>query len=191
MAFLLARIGARALSERSLSWVGGADRPWTFVDPVDVDPAVAEDVFRMYAQVYGAIDRSLNIGGPDGLFEFDRWILVQNAHGALMGFVLLKSTPFGLKVGLTGSDGSVAGRKAIKAFHRRVYRERGVYAEVSDALEAIVKDHAPTVPVDLARLVLRPKEIHPQADGCHYSRIIARIGRRTKLMVGTPIMPSG
>jgi len=143
----------------------------------------------MYAQVYGRIDSSLNIEDADGLFEFDRWILIQDARGKLIGFVLLKTTPFGLKVGLTGSDGSVAGREAIKAFHRRVYREKGVYGEVSDALERVVAGHAPRVPVDVAQLVLRPKVVHREADGYHYSREITRLGRRTKLMVGTPVPP--
>jgi len=188
--FLLARVSAKAIAERSLSWVVRGAGPWTAIDPVDLDAAMIEGVFEMYARVYGRIDDSLNVAHADGLFEFDRWILVEGAGGRLIGFVLAKTTPFGLKVGLTASDGSVRGREAIKAFHRRVYREMGVYGEVSDALELVVAGRAPRVSARVARLVLHPKLIHPEADGYHYGRDIARVGRRTKLMIGNPVLPS-
>jgi hypothetical protein len=188
VAFLLARVSARRLQMRP-AWVTGRGKPWTSLDPVDLDASTATRVYGLYAKVYGRIDSSLNLRNPDALFEFDRWILVEDEPGALIGFVLLKTTACGLKVGLTGSDGSTQGKASIKAFHRTVYDELGVYAEVSDALETVVNGFAPVVPARKARLVLHPKLLDDQPDGKHHAREIARVGRRVKLMVGRPVLP--
>ncbi len=184
--FLVARVSANALSER-LDWVTSTDAPYQAIDPIDFDEELLDAVFEMYTATYGAIDERFNIPDKYALFEYNRWLLIDDNNGNLLGFVLLKTTAFGLKIGLTSSDRSTDGKKAVRGFHERVFFVEGVYAEVSDAMERIVsKKDVPRVPAADAQKVLAGKQLEAHEDGFHYSRSITGIGDRVKIMVGKP-----
>lgn len=184
--FLVARVSADTLSE-SLNWVTSTDAPYQAIDPLDLDDELLDAVYEMYAATYGAIDSRLNIPDKYALFEYNRWLLIDDNDGNLLGFVLLKTTAFGLKIGLTASDGSVEGKTAVRDFHERVFFVEGVYAEVSDAMERIVtKKDVPRVLAADAEKVLAGKQIEEHEDGYHYTRTITGIGDRVKIMVGRP-----
>ncbi len=143
----------------------------------------------MYTATYGAIDERFNIPDKYALFEYNRWLLIDDNDGNLLGFVLLKTTAFGLKIGLTSSDGSAPGKKAVRGFHEHVFFVEGVYAEVSDAMERIVtKKDVPRVLVADAEKVLAGKSLEAHDDGYHYTRPITGIGDRVKIMVGKPTL---
>lgn len=184
--FLVARISASALSER-LEWVVGTEVPYSEIDPLDLDDELIDAVFAMYTATYGAIDERFNIPDKYSLFEYNRWLLIEDETGGLLGFVLMKTTAFGVKIGLTASDGSAEGKTAVRGFHERVFFVDGVYAEVSDAMERIVtKKDVPRVTAADAQQVLAGKQLEAQADGYHYARVITGVGDRVKIMVGKP-----
>lgn len=184
--FLVARVRASALSER-LEWVTSTEAPYEAVDPLDLDDEPLDAVFEMYTAVYAVIDKRFNIPDKYALFEYNRWLLVENDDGCLLGFVLMKTTAFGIKIGLTASDGSAEGKTAVRGFHERVFFVDGVYAEVSDAMERIItKKEVPRVTAADAQQVLAGKNLEAQEDGYHYTRAITGVGDRVKIMVGKP-----
>jgi hypothetical protein len=186
--FFVARVNADDLSER-LDWVATVNEPYQAVDPIDLDDELLEAIFDMYITTYSAIDSRFNIPDKYALFEYNRWLIIEDDHGNLLGFVLLKTTAAGFKIGLTASDGSPKGRQTVRGFHERVFFVEGIYAEVSDAMERIVlKAHVPKVRATDAESVLEGKQLEVHEDGYHYTRSITRIGDRVKIMVGKPIL---
>lgn len=184
--YFLARISIRQATSRSLRWVPSDRMPYQKIDPIDIAQATVDEVFTMYSTAYGGLGDPLNVQEPGALFEHDRWVLIEDAGGALVGFALFKTTSHGVKMCVSATDGSRPAKAGLKALLRRVFNVDGVYAEVSDPVESIVKDHAPHVPVDVAAEVLSPKTIVSAGDGYHYERQISNVGSRTKLMVGKP-----
>ncbi len=185
--FLVAHVNVETLA-RDLGWVTSNEHPYEAFDPLDLDERILDTVFEMYRDTYSVIDSGFNISDKYGLFEYNRWILVEDDSGeSLLGFIFLKTTAFGLKIGLTSTDGSDRGRKAIRGFHERVFFVDGVFAEVSDAMERIVtKADAPRVSGEDAQSILVGKSLDVHDDGYHYTRHITGLGNRMKLMVGKP-----
>ena len=100
--------------------------------------------------------------------------------------MLSKTTPFGHKLGLAGSDGSRAGRKAVKEYVANSFFDVGRYAEVSHRMEELAFEAgAPIVCAVYARDVLN-KNVEPASDGVHYRRAIKSVGDVTKVIVGLP-----
>jgi hypothetical protein len=185
--FLFARVNADDRLLEDLGWVTATDIPYQSVDPIDFDDELLDAVFNMYVATYSAIDSRFNIPNKYGLFEYNRWILIENNDGSLLGFALLKTTAAGLKMGLTASDGSATGKNTVRVFHELIYFVEGVYAEVSDAMERIVsKADVPKVGANIAQKALEGKQIEAHDDGFHYTRSITGIGERVKIMVGKP-----
>ncbi|MDD5307034.1 MAG: hypothetical protein PHU25_06905 [Deltaproteobacteria bacterium] len=187
--FLVARVRVDALIEDDLEWITSTESPYQPVDPIDFDEEELEAIYNLYVKTYGKIDNRLNIKDKYGLFEYNRWLLVLDANDNLLGFVLLKTTAFGLKIGLASSDQSAEGRKAVREFHEKAFFVEGIYAEVSDALERIViKKSVPRVLASDAEKILAEKALDIDADGYHYSRLITGVGDRKKMMVGRPVV---
>jgi len=111
--FLVARVSADALL-KNLEWVTSTRAPYKAVDPIDIDDDLLDSVFDMYRTTYSAIDERFNIPYKQALFEYNRWLLIEDDNGNLLGFVLIKTTPFGFKIGLTASDRSDSGKKAVR-----------------------------------------------------------------------------
>jgi hypothetical protein len=70
-------------------------------------------VWAMIQATYAKI--GLIVNQPRELYEYDTWELFAD-DGTWAAFVLNKTTPFGLKLGLAGSDGTRAGRTAAKKY---------------------------------------------------------------------------
>jgi len=184
--FLIARVSVDALLD-NLEWVTSTHAPYQAVDPIDLYDELLDAVFDMYRTTYGAIDERFNIPYKHALFEYNRWLLIEDDDGKLLGFVLIKTTSFGLKIGLIASDRSDSGRKAVRDFNERVFFIESVYAEVSEAMERIVsKAKVPRVTAVDARKILADKKLKAHDDGYHYTRSITGIGERVKIMVGKP-----
>jgi hypothetical protein len=122
---------------------------------------------------------------PDELDEYDVWDLFEE-DGQFIAFRLGKTTSFGTKGGLVGSDGSRAGRTAIKQYVAVWYLEDGNYAEVSHRMQELAFEAgAPVVCATYAPEVLH-KPVVPESDGIHYRRKIKNVGEVTKVLVGRP-----
>ena len=134
-----------------------------------------------YAKIGLIVDR------PRELYEYDIWELyTDNSSDKWVAFVLNKTTPFGQKLGLAGSDGSRAGRTAVKEYVANNFFEPGHYAEVSHRMEELaIEARAPLVCAEYAGDVLK-KNVIPQSDGVHYRRIIKGVGEVTKVLIGLP-----
>ena len=139
--------------------------------------AVWDMVQATYAKIGLIVDQ------PRELYEYDNWELFVD-DGTWVAFVLSKTTPFGQKLGLAGSDGSRAGRKAVKDYVASSFFDSGRYAEVSHRMEELAFEAgAPIVCAVYARDVLK-KSIEPTSDGVHYRRAIKGVGDVTKVIIG-------
>lgn len=146
----------------------------------DALSAVWDMVQKTYAKIGLIVDQ------PRELCEYNRWKLFVNDDGVWVAFVLSKTTPFGEKLGLAGSDGSRAGRTAVKEYVAEGFFDEGHYAEVSHRMEELAIDAgAPIVCAAYASDVLK-KNVVPADDGIHYRRPIKGVGDVTKVLIGIP-----
>jgi len=146
--------------------------------------SVADAVWAMYETSYARI--GLIASGPAQLLaEYDAW-WVAHEGDVPRAFRVAKTTPFGLKIGLSGTDGSREGRTFLKATMGGWLNEPGVYCEVSHRMEDLAREGgAPAVCSTDAPNVLR-KPVIP-VDAVHYQRNIEPIGMVTKVIVGRPL----
>ena len=186
--FLVARLSWPAYSE-SFAWVAADGAPFEPVDPLDFATGPeAEVLFGLYRNAYAVLDPKLNVTQPAELVEYNRWLVVEDPEGAVVAFVCLKTTSWGLKLGLVATDGSPAAKAGVKTLLLGVLAEDGVYAEVSNGVEGVLRGHVTEVGVSVVREILAGKRIEPEADGLHYRRMISNVGLRRKLMVGKPLL---
>lgn len=141
-------------------------------------------VWAMFTASYGRI--GLILSDPAELDEYDVWEVHASGEDTLDAFVLSKRTPFGLKVGLAGTDRTAGGKAALKARVAASFNTPGRYAEVSEAMERLALDaDAPVVCASDAPTVLR-KSVRPLPDAVHYERVLANVGPKVKMLVGRP-----
>jgi hypothetical protein len=137
----------------------------------------------MFQATYAKI--GLIVDQPRELYEYDNWELFDDGR-TWVAFVLSKTTAFGQKLGLAGSDGSRAGRSAVKEYVAASFFDSGRYAEVSHRMEELALEAgAPIVCAVYARDVLK-KSVEPASDGVHYRRAIKGVGDVTKVLIGLP-----
>lgn len=184
--FLVARIATGA-SFGQADWIGSDGPPFECVDPVDFLSTDIDAIYDIYSAQYLKIDPTLNVRMPEALLEYNRWLLVTDGNGLIRAFVCFKTTRFGLKLGLAASSGCPEAKATLKGILRNSLSVEGVYGEVSGGVEAVVSGHAPQVSAGAAQVVLG-KTIDPDEDGAHYTREIANVGPRRKVMVGYPIL---
>ena len=183
--FLVARVRSVSAGE-SMAWLATDEPPFEFADPLDFLDSDARSIFELYKDTYLRIDDRLNVGMPEALLEYNRWILVIDDAGSLLAFACYKTTENGLKLGLAASAEDQAGKATLKAVLRQGLNVSGVYAEVSEGVERVVVGHVPEVPVAEIEQVLH-KVVKPDQDGRHYEREITNVGPKRKLLVGLPL----
>lgn len=137
----------------------------------------------MYVQTYSRI--GLHIPNPQGLLKYEIWEL-NIVQGRPVAFTLYKKTPFGLKSGLSGHDGTSEGKRAAVHNLRTKFREGGIFGEVSHKVKAIaLAAGAPVVCAAFADDVTG-KQIELTDDPITYSRTLKGVGKVEKTMVGRP-----
>lgn len=186
-AFLVARVAADSL-DGPLDWLVAGERPFEPMDPLDfLGSAELAAVYDLYRSQYMRPDPRLNIRSPAALLQYNRWVIVICDAQTVVAFACFKTTPHGLKLGLTASIGDVAGKAAVKAIVRLGLNVPGVYGEVSDGVERFVSGWVPEVHPRIAGIVLE-KTVQPHEDGRHYTRVITNVGPKLKLLVGRPLL---
>lgn len=140
-----------------------------------------DDVWRMYSKSYG--DIGMHLLGPEELFDYEVWEIWFEDRSPI-AFNLYRVTPFGLKSGLSGTDGSALGKTALKNHIKTRFDKPGNYAEVSGAVERLSAG-APVVCATEVDKVLR-KQVISSSDGVHYQRPIGALGLKTKKLIGRP-----
>lgn len=147
----------------------------------DARSKVEDAVWSMYQKSYAAI--GMHLAGKADMREYDHWHVFGDPPHA---FVASKTTPYGTKLGVLGSDGSKEGKAAVKDWLKTAFHREGTYGEVSHGVEHLaLSGGAPAVPASEVGAILG-KAVEPSADGLHYSRNIGGVGRVEKLMVGRP-----
>jgi hypothetical protein len=183
---LVARVSPNSVGE-TLEWLASDEPPFQPVDPLDfLSSAEILAVYDLYRTQYLRMDDRLNVGMPEALLEYNRWVIVVDRSGSVLAFSCFKTTPCGLKLGLTASSGHAEGKAALKAILRLGLNVRGVYGEVSAGVERIVEGRVPEVAPSAAEQVLG-KSVEAHIDGRHYTRLITNVGVKTKLLVGKPL----
>lgn len=144
-------------------------------------------VWEMYRTSYAKI--GLSVSSPNGLLEYDMWELFLD-DDVPVAFNLYKTTAFGLKTGLLGSDGSSEGKSIIKGHIKSRYSRSGVYGEVSHAVERLAQGAPVVCAVNVPKVLNKP--VVATDDGVHYQRALKGVGMVTKKLVGSPKgVPSG
>lgn len=152
--------------------------------PLFAREAIREEIWAMYASSYATIGMSVKT--PAGLSEYDVWNVYTDGATA-RAFRLEKTTAWGRKAGLAGTDGSPTGKAALRSRMATWFHVEGNYGEVSHAVEHMAqKANAPVVCASDVTRVLNGKTIRIEADGLHYTRLLADVGPITKIMVGRP-----
>lgn len=143
-----------------------------------------QQVWDMFVLTYSKI--GLILSSPAQLYKYPVWdICFQGANP--VSFNLYKKTPFGLKFGLAGSDGSSEGKKSIVNNIRTKFKIPGIYGEISHKVEDIALGAG--APVVCAYYVpeILGKPISETEDQIHYKRNLPQVGSVKKIMVGNPI----
>lgn len=142
-------------------------------------------VWDMYTHTYKAI--GLIVTSPfDLLSEFPIWELCLDADNIPHAFGMSKPTPFGLKSGLSGHDGTPDGKSMALMMLRSKFKRPGFYSEMSHrALDIVLAAGAPVVCASYVSKILG-KDVEPAEDGIHYKRNISGVGVVSKVMVGHP-----
>lgn len=160
------------------------------VDIVDFPEDLLENVFELYEASYGSYKSQL-ISHSHGLLKYNRWIMFyddDDPEKRIVCFGLFKTTNFGLKSGLTGSDGSKNGKRAVLSFKISSFNTQGVFGEISGRLEERIIKDVPAVTFEKAKAILEHfgKTDVKIKSGNHYSREIGNLGVVVKIMVGLP-----
>lgn len=140
-------------------------------------------VWDMFVRSYSKI--GLTLSSPSQMYNYAVWELCQ-AQGEFVAFNVFKSTSYGLKSGLSGSNGSSEGKRAVVNGIRTKFKQPGHYGEVSHKVEGIAL--AAGAPVVCAAHVgaILGKNVKVLDDGIHYTRQLKGVGNVTKVLVGNP-----
>lgn len=160
---------------------------WRDVNPKTLTREALAQVWDMYQASYKTLGLKAS-GIGEMVSEYDHWSLAYSLEDDLVpvAFYMAKTTPFGLKGGFLGSDGSPDGKAAAKQVLLVTLKRPGYYLEVSHAVEHIaVKAGVPVVCAAYVPAVLH-KDVEPSVDGLHYTRNLQGIGVLEKLLVGRP-----
>lgn len=144
----------------------------------------ADLVFEMGERTYRSIG-GMPISSPGALMKYQVWE-INFADGEPVAFTLFKKTRYGLKGGLSGFDGSPAGKSIQISNLRSKFKQPGIYGEVSHKVEDIaLAGGAKPIPAKYVGAILG-KDIEEDEDGYHYWRTISGLGRVRKILVGNP-----
>jgi hypothetical protein len=184
----IAIIKLDSVFKRSFNWITSSNKPFVEYDAVDIDDNLITAVYDLYRHVYGKISKTLYIKNKLVLLKYTRWLILIDQSGKLAGFMLCREHPCGVKLGLTGATDTKAAKKAVVELNRKALNVQGVFAEVSPPLESVLKGYVNPVKASVAAKVLglSKKTIQIHKDGYHYSRVISKIGKHKKQMVGKP-----
>lgn len=140
-------------------------------------------VWEMFVETYTPVGLKLSV--PQELLSYPVWDLCFDA-GEPVTFNVFKKTEYGLKSGLSGHNGSAAGRRGAVEILRTKFKQPGFYGEVSHKVEQIVLAAGTPVVCNAYVGQILKKRVHPLGDSLHYERQITGVGVVKKILVGNP-----
>jgi len=186
-------------ANETVEWiVNDSHKNYLSVDVLDFPDELVEQVFTLYEGSYLAYKNEVNnqlIPDSYGLLKYNRWIMFyenNDPEKKVICFCLFKTTDFGLKSSLTGSDGSKTGKRSVILFKIGSFNTHQVFGEISGKLEERILNDVPVVAFKDAKRILAHlgKADVKKKSGNHYSRKIGSLGVIVKIMVGLPEMDS-
>ncbi len=170
------------------------DKKYQNVDVLDFPQELTNQVFDLFEKTYRRYikkNTKLLISHSDGLLKYNRWILFyrkDDPEKKIVSFFLFRTTDFGLKSGLTGSDGTKEGKKSVISFKIKSFNTFGGFGEISGRLEKLIINDVPVVEFEVAKNILKQlgKTDVVKTTNNHYSREIGNLGIVEKIMVGLP-----
>jgi len=143
-----------------------------------------DQVWDMYTKTYATI--GLTVSNKQHLLsKYDFWKLSFD-QGVPVAFSLMKTTSYGLKAGLSGSNMERNGKDAIKWWLRNRFKvHSNIYGEVSHKVEDISLAAGAPVLCSVHVPKVLGKAVKPSPDGIHYTRQIGPITAE-KVLVGKP-----
>ncbi len=181
--FLIAMLQYNSDYRSNIEWIVDQESPYKTVDPIAVPDDLLEHIYSLYKNEYSRISPKLLLNDKDALFEYNRWILLENDEDNVCAFFLYKTKSYGLKLGITATDQSSFAKKALIKFHIKAFNISGVVGEISPPLEDKIINEVPRMPAAKAAHII-DKKITLHGDGYHYYRDIKNVGRRKKILVG-------
>lgn len=179
-------------------WIAIDNNPnYQSVDVLDFPQKLIDQVFDLFEKSYQKYTEETGkqlISDPNGLLKYNRWILFyyeDDPDKKVVSFSLFKTTDFGLKSGLSGSDGTKDGKRSIVSFKIKSFNASEVFGEISGRLEEIIITKVPVVKFKDAKEILKHlgKTDVVKTSNNHYSRNIGPLGIVIKIMVGLPEIP--
>ena len=131
----------------------------------------ADALWEMYRESYAKI--GLHLSGKADLLDYDHWVVFLE-EDVPVAFRAGKTTPFGIKSGVSGTDGSGVGKSVMKAWLRVGFHHNGNYGEVSHAIERLTEG-SPIVCAVFVPKILK-KDVISSSDGVHYKRNLPGVG---------------
>lgn len=184
-----------SLVQTDVGWITKDDSSnYQRIDSIDLPQEMIDKVFDLYQKSYSPYTSQgvpPLFTGSDQLLKYNRWILVYSDDDPdknIVSFFLFKTTDYGLKSGITGSNGARPINSMVKKFKVKSLNLKNVFGEVSGRLEEIIIKEVPVVDYRTAKKILSHfgKTDVKQKTGNHYSRSIGNLGVVTKIMVGNP-----
>lgn len=125
--------------------------------------------------------------------KYNRWILFYkdgDLSKKIVAFSLLRTTEFGLKAGLSGTDGAAGVKTPFISFKVASFNTDSCFGEISGRLEELIVEQVPVVNFKAAKKILEQlgKTGIVQQEENHYIRKIGELGVVKKVMVGLPEM---
>jgi len=143
----------------------------------------AYKVWELYQLTYASIGTSLS--HPRQLMKYNDWELFMD-RDEIIAFALCTKTPYGLKGGLTGHNGTAKAKAVLMGTAKERFNAAGYYGEVSHGMEALARVSNASAVCSAHVEQILGKRIHRLPDGVHYKRSIKGLGTVEKMMVGRP-----
>ena len=153
--------------------------------PKDLDLDQRQEVWSLYHTSYGAIGKHIQSVAAMAAKYKVYWLQDVDGDSTIDAFLAYKSTSYGDKIGLLGSDGSSAAKRSLITQAFKLLRTSGWYAELSGKpAEMAAKSGVP-----MLRDQAQVEKVVPGStwlgDGW-YTRQIGSLGSKKKALFGKP-----
>jgi hypothetical protein len=154
---------------------------------VKQNPDDHDEIWNMYEETYKNIGSHLT---RDKLFsKYDGWLILDHDEDPYADvFRTFTDTPYGKKMGVSGTDGSPESKEAQKNAIGKYLNTKGYFSELSGKTEYVAQNRG--VPFidnqELVEQILEGKKVIWEGDG-YYTRMLGEMGKVTKRLYGHPI----
>jgi hypothetical protein len=162
-------------------------RQWVDINPLDLDLTERNTVWDLYSLSYGSIGTHItSVASLVSKYNVLKLIDVDSDED-IDAFIAYKTTRFGNKFGVMGTDGSSAAKRAALSQIVHLLKSPGWFGEASHKMAEIFEASGVPRITDLAVVseILQNKNIDWLGDG-YYQRQLGEMGQVRKALYGHP-----